>query len=143
MNLGLQKKIVLVTGGSRGLGKAIAKQFMEEDAVVYICGRDADQLAEAAQDTGATGIQCDLTKASDITQLVTTIGQVDVLVTNAGGPKPGNFTDVTDDDWEHTFTLTFMSAVRLIRAVLPSMTAQHWGRIICLTSTSVKQPLDN
>lgn len=142
MDLGLRGKVVLVAAGSQGLGKAVAAEFVAEGAEVYICARDTERLAEAAQDIGAKGISCDITQPAQIKELVETIGHVDVLVTNAGGPKPGTFLDITDDDWTDSFALTFQSAARLIRAVLPSMRQQQWGRIICMTSTSVKQPLD-
>lgn len=143
MDLGLEKKIVLVTAASKGLGKAVAKKFVQEGATTYICARDRATLEPAAQEIGAHAIVCDLTSPNGVEQLIKQIGKVDVLVTNAGGPKPGYFFDITDEDWETGFQLTFMSAVRLIRAALPAMQHQHWGRIICMTSTSVKQPLDN
>lgn len=143
MTTGLANKTVLVVAASQGLGKGIAQAFVAEQAKVYICSRNAEQLAEAAQDIGAIAITCDLTNPAQITQLINTIGPIDVLVTNAGGPKPGTFTDLTDADWVTAFELTFLSCVRLIRIVLPSMQQQHWGRVICLTSTSVKQPLEN
>ncbi|MBI4407628.1 MAG: SDR family oxidoreductase [Candidatus Kerfeldbacteria bacterium] len=130
MDLGLNNKTVLVAAASQGLGKAIAEGFTAEGAKVFTCSRH-------------TPIQCDLTNPEQIRQLLETIGPIDVLVTNAGGPKPGTFSAISDADWEATFQLTFMSAIHLIRGVLPHMQQQHWGRIICLTSTSVKQPLDN
>lgn len=143
MNLGLENKIVLVTAASKGLGKAVAKKFVEEGATTYICARDRARLEATAREIGAHPLVCDLIAPAAAEQLIQRIGKIDVLVTNAGGPKPGYFFDITDADWETGFQLTFMSAVRLIRAALPAMQQQHWGRIICMTSTSVKQPLDN
>lgn len=143
MDLGLQQKNVLVAAASQGLGKAIAERFVQEGANVYICARDTERLAETAQAIGAKGITCDLMKPADIKQMIKTIGQIDVLVTNAGGPKPGTFRDISDEDWQHTFELTYLSAVRLIRAALPNMQKNKWGRIICLASSSVKQPIEN
>jgi 3-oxoacyl-[acyl-carrier protein] reductase len=70
-------------------------------------------------------------------------GRIDVLVTNNGGPRAGYFDDLSDEDWQQAHELTLMSAVRLIRAVLPAMRLQQWGRIINITSVSVKQPIDN
>lgn len=143
MDLKLNGKTVLVAAASKGLGKAIATQFVQEGARTYICARSTEALEATANEIGATAITCDLTQPEEIKQLITQIGKVDVLVTNAGGPKPGTFNTITDADWQKTFDLTFMSAAHLIRAVLPQMQQQQWGRIICLTSTSVKQPIDN
>jgi 3-oxoacyl-[acyl-carrier protein] reductase len=143
MDLGLQGKVVLVAAASQGLGKAVAQQFVAEKATVYICARNQATLEKTAQAIGTKTMVCDLSQPAAVDALVQQIGKVDVLVTNAGGPKPGYFTTIDDNDWQAAFNLTFMSAVRLIRAVLPVMQQQHWGRIICMTSTSVKQPLDN
>ncbi len=143
MDLRLNQKIALVTGASQGLGKAIAKQFVEEGARTYICARHPDTLEATAKEIGAIAIACDLTQPAEVQTLIAQVGKIDVLVTNAGGPKSGMFQTIDDHDWQNTFDLTFMSAVRLIRAVLPMMQQQRWGRIICMTSTSVKQPLEN
>lgn len=121
-------KTVLVAAASQGLGKAIADAFIANGDKVYVCSR-------------RTQPPCDLTDPIQIDQFLKTIGPVDILITNAGGPKPGQFNDVTDADWQQAFELTFLSAVRLIRGVLPGMKKNQWGRIICLTSTSVKQPI--
>jgi 3-oxoacyl-[acyl-carrier protein] reductase len=142
MDFGLQDKTVLVAAASQGLGKAIAAQFVAEGAEVYICARDTERLAETAQEIGAKGVSCDVARPEQIVQLTETIGKIDILVTNAGGPKPGTTAELNDTDWQQTFDLTFMSAVRLIRGVLPQMQKQQWGRIICLTSTSVQQPIE-
>ena len=123
-------KTVLVAAASQGLGKAIAEAFMANGDKVYVCSRH-------------TQPSCDLTEPAQIDQFLTTIGPVDVLVTNAGGPKSGSFDDISDADWQNAFELTFLSAVRLIRGVLPAMQKNSWGRIICLTSTSVKQPIQH
>ncbi|EKD79055.1 MAG: hypothetical protein ACD_41C00179G0003 [uncultured bacterium] len=121
-------KTVLVAAASQGLGKAIAEAFVANGDNVHIFSRHTEP-------------PCDLTDLQQIEQLLKKIGPVDVLVTNAGGPKPGQFNDISDADWQQAFELTFLSAVRLIRGVLPNMQKNHWGRIICLTSTSVKQPI--
>lgn len=121
-------KTVLVAAASQGLGKAIADAFTANGDKVHVCSR-------------RTQPPCDLTDPIQIDQFLNTIGPVDILITNAGGPKLGTFSDINDGDWQNAFELTFLSAVRLIRAVLPGMQKKKWGRIICLTSTSVKQPL--
>lgn len=151
MDLGLEGKIALVTAGSQGLGKATALSLSREGARVAICGRTAETLEEARRDIeAATGgeilaIPADVTDKASITALVqevkNALGPIDILVNNAGGPPPGQFDSLTDEDWEKTFRLTLMSAVRLTRAVLPDMRAKAWGRIINISSNSIRQPI--
>lgn len=153
MDLGLSEKVALVAASSQGLGKAVAMGLAQEGAKVVICARNKERL-EATRDeiqakTGAEvlSIQADLTKEHDIKDLVAatlnTFGTIHILVNNAGGPPPGFFRDLSDDDWIKAFELTLMSSVRLTREVLPPMKKQKWGRIINITSVSVKQPIDN
>jgi len=151
MDLGLRGKVALVAASSRGLGRAAAAELAREGARVALCARNAEELQATAeairQETGAEvlAIPADLTRAEDIQRLVTQVearfGRADILVTNAGGPPGGSFEDFDDEAWRRAWELTFMSAVRLIRAVLPGMKARRWGRIINITSVSVKQPL--
>ncbi len=153
MDLGLRDRVALVTASSRGLGKACALELAREGATVVICARNGGRLeataAEIGRSTGAEvlPIVADLTDAAQIRHLVDETlrryGRVDVLVTNNGGPPAGYFDDLGDDDWETAHQRTLMSVVRLIRAVLPTMRRQKWGRIINITSVSVKQPIDN
>lgn len=151
MDLQLGQKVALVTAASRGLGKAAAWALAREGARVAICARDrALTAATATQIAAATGADvrpfvADLRDAESIPPLITEVlrafGTVHVLVNNAGGPQPGAFGTLSDDDWQRAFELTLMSAVRVTRAVLPAMRAQRWGRIINLASYSVKQPI--
>lgn len=153
MDLGLRDRVAIVAAASQGLGKACALELAREGANVIICARHADPLAAtAAELRAATGalvewLEVDLTDPAQITHLVAETlhrhGRIDVLVTNNGGPPAGYFDDFDDDAWLRAHQLTLMSAVRLIRAVLPAMRAQGWGRIVNITSVSVKQPLDN
>jgi len=153
MDLGLQDRVAIVAASSRGLGKACALELAREGATVVICARHGDRLAATAaeirESTGAEvlALETDLTDAGQIRHLVeetlNRYGRVDVLVTNNGGPPAGYFDDLSDDDWETAHQRTLLSAVRLIRAVLPAMRRQKWGRIINITSVSVKQPIDN
>jgi len=152
MNLGLEGRVALVAASSRGLGKATALALAREGARVAICARDADDLAATAQEIRAeTGaevlpIVTDLTDAEQIPHLADETlrrwGRIDVLVTNAGGPPAGFFDELSDAHWLGAVELTLLSGVRLIRAVLPAMRVQKWGRIINITSVSVKQPID-
>jgi 3-oxoacyl-[acyl-carrier protein] reductase len=153
MDLGLKGKVALVAAASQGLGRAIALELSREGARVAICSRDETRVKTAAEDisrkTGVDvlGVRADVTSYDDIKSLVGRVvqafGGVDILVTNAGGPPPGNFEDVVDVDWYSTYDLTFMSAVRLVRECLPYMKERMWGRIVVMTSLSVKQPIDN
>jgi len=153
MDLGLKDRVAIVAASSQGLGKACALELAREGARPVICARDADSLAAtAAEISTATGsevtwLAIDLTDPVQIRHLADEVvrryGRIDILVTNAGGPPSGYFDDFDDEAWFTAHQLTLMSAVRLIRAVLPAMRAQQWGRIVNITSVSVKQPLDN
>jgi 3-oxoacyl-[acyl-carrier protein] reductase len=153
MDLGLKERVAIVAASSRGLGRACALELAREGAHVIICARDEAQLTATANEIQAsTGaevlpVTVDLTDASQIQDLADKAlhryGRIDVLVTNNGGPPAGFFDDLDDGAWFEAHQLTLLSAVRLIRAVLPAMRAQRWGRIINITSVSVKQPIDN
>jgi 3-oxoacyl-[acyl-carrier protein] reductase len=151
MDLGLAGKVALVTAASAGLGLATAETLGREGARVAICAREPRALEAAAarlRSTGASEVAsfvCDLTQAAQIESMVAAVvarfGTVHVLVNNAGGPRPGTFGDLADADWQRAFELTLMSAVRTTRAVLPCMRRQRWGRIVNVSSYSVKQPI--
>jgi 3-oxoacyl-[acyl-carrier protein] reductase len=153
MDLGLNDKTAIVAASSKGLGKAVAHGLAAEGANVTICARHSDVLdktaAEIREKTGAQvlAVQADLSEASDIKnvvrQTIDRFGTVHVLVTNSGGPPPGFFDDFGDEQWYKAVDSTLMSAVRLTREVLPVMRKQRWGRIIHITSVSVKQPIDS
>ena len=153
MDLGLKNKIALVAASSKGLGRGCAEAMAQEGAKVTICARDEKILdetrAEIVSTTGAEvlAIPADMTNAQDIQnvvqQTVRRFGGLQILVTNAGGPPAGYFPDFDDEQWQAAFNLSLMSAVRLIRAALPHLKAARWGRIINITSISVKEPIDN
>jgi 3-oxoacyl-[acyl-carrier protein] reductase len=153
MDLGLKDRVAIVAASSRGLGKACALELAREGAKVIICARDAARLTASADEIRtATGsevlpLTVDLTEAAQIQHLVDETlrryGRVDVLVTNNGGPPAGFFDNFDEEAWLAAHELTLMSAVRLIRGVLPTMRTQGWGRIVNITSVSVKQPIDN
>lgn len=151
MDLGLRDKVVLVTAASQGIGRAIARGFAAEGARVAICARDGEALDALAVEMRAQhGVEvharvCDLTDPHSIERMVVDVvasfGTVHVLVNNAGGPPPGGFDQMSDAQWQQAFELTLMSAVRTTRAVLPHMRRQKWGRIVNVSSYSVKQPI--
>jgi len=153
MDLGIKGKVALVAASSKGLGRASAETMAQEGAKVTICARDAEALEatknEIVSATGAEvlAVAADMTKAGDIENVVQKtverFGGLNILVCNAGGPPAGYFMDFDDAQWEAAFNLTMMSTVRLIRAALPYMQKAQGGRIINITSMSVKQPLEN
>lgn len=153
MDLGLRGKVALVAAASRGLGRAIAFELANEGAKLVLCARGAGDLEAARKDIAARtavdvhAVVADLSDQAQLervaTEALATFGQVDVLVTNAGGPPAGVFETHGWDAWERTVNLTLRSAVELTRAVLPGMRARKWGRIINVTSITVKQPVDN
>lgn len=154
MDLLLQQKVVLVTGASQGLGKAVATLFAKEGATVFISSRSKEKLEQAKQaiieETNHHEIYvipCDMSDAAQIEQLVDTVvnqaGTIDVLINNAGGPPAGKFLDLTDDIWMKSVEQNLLSVVRATRHVLPHMQKQQAGRIVNITSSSIKQSIDN
>ncbi|MEE9593709.1 MAG: SDR family oxidoreductase [Thermoplasmata archaeon] len=153
MDLGLRGKAALVAAASQGLGKAIAWELAREGARVAMCSRDEGRIRAAAEaireDTGAEVLPfvCDLTQEDEVSAFVAgaveALGSVEILVTNAGGPPPGAFEEVDDDAWYRAYDLTYLSAVRLIREALPHMKETGYGRIVVMTSISVKQPIQD
>jgi 3-oxoacyl-[acyl-carrier protein] reductase len=152
MDLGLTNKNALIAASSQGLGKAVALELIKEGTNVVICGRNKDRLDKTAAEFEELGsgkflaLQGDLTNSGDrefiLNESSSFLGSIDILVTNTGGPPPGNFDDVSQQDWDNTYELLLGSAVSMIRAVLPGMKAKKWGRIITITSQAVKQPVD-
>jgi 3-oxoacyl-[acyl-carrier protein] reductase len=149
MQLGLRDKVFMVAGGSRGLGFGIAEVLADEGAQVALAGRDkqsAQQAAQQLQQRGAraSGYACDVADAAAIAAWSEAVqrdyGAIDGLVVNAGGPPPGGFDTLDDTAWDQAFQLTLMSAVRLIRAVLPALRKRGGGSIVLLTSSVVKEP---
>ncbi len=153
MDFGLKDKIALVTASSKGLGRASALVLAQEGAQVAICARNEPALRATAVEIGTTtgaeilAIPADVSQEQDIDRLVDAVvdhfGGLHILVTNADGPPAGYFQEFDDAQWQAAFNLTLMSAVRLIRAAIPHMQRQQWGRIINITSLSVKEPIDN
>ena len=151
MKIDLSGRVALVAGASAGLGYASALGLAKAGASLAICARTEDKVAAAAatlesEGVEVLGIPTDVTSVEQIDALAAAalerFGTVDILVNNAGGPPPGTFDDLSEADWRAAIDLTLMSAVELTRRLLPGMRAQRWGRIINITSTSVKQPVD-
>jgi 3-oxoacyl-[acyl-carrier protein] reductase len=153
MDLGLSGKGAVVAASSQGLGYAIAHELAAEGARVVMCARGEKRLREAAERiAGATGarvvpVVADVSKRADIERLAgaahEALGQVDVVVTNSGGPSPGTFEGTKPEAWQGAFEIVLMSAVELIRAFLPGMKERRFGRVLNVTSITVKQPVEN
>ena len=153
MELQLKGKTAMVAAASKGLGFGIARELAREGANVSMASRNISAIAEAARDiagqTGAKTLGC-VMDAKDLASIeswiektISEFGQIDMLVVNAGGPPPGTFDQLSDADWHSAFELTFLSTVRMIRAVLPSMRKAGGGSILTVTSSVIKEPLVN
>ncbi|MFD1032206.1 SDR family oxidoreductase [Metaplanococcus flavidus] len=153
MELGLRGKVVAVMASSKGLGKATAMEFAREGAIVFISSRSEEKLRQTAEEIKKESKNdqvyyksCDMTSEQDITDFFAFVkdeaGRVDVLINNTGGPKAGGFDGVTDEDWYKAFDQNLLSYIRSSRAVLPYMKEQQFGRIINISSSSVKEVLD-
>ena len=154
MDLGLKDRVAIVSGASKGMGRATAMALAREGAMITLCARDPDILEEAAAEARAISspgqvlsVIADMASPGGIERAVDATmaewGQVDIAVANVGGPPPGQSTQVTDEQWQSGLELNFMSAVRLSRLVIPVMRARRYGRIIVMLSLSIKQPEDN
>jgi len=145
MDLGLTDKRVLVAAASKGLGRAVAQEFVREGAHVAICSREAATIEQVAQQLGGgtLGIAADVSTEAGCRTFIETasraFGGIDILVVNAGGPAPGRFDDLDDAAWQTAIDLTLFSAVRLTRFALPELRKAK-GSIVFSTSTSVRQP---
>ena len=139
----LEGKKALVTGASKGLGYASAQQLKALGAEVVISARGRAELEAAAHSLGVTAVAADVSTLEGVQELAQKVGAVDIVVINAGGPKPGGALLVTEADWDAGYQLTFLSAVRLAEAFLPAMRARNWGRIVAITSMTVTRPNPN
>jgi 3-oxoacyl-[acyl-carrier protein] reductase len=152
VELGLEDKVAVVTGSSKGIGKAIAVELAREGCRVVLTARGEKDLEQAAEDVRRTGsvgdvlaVAADVTKADEVETLIDAtaarFGTIDVLVNNAGGTgRRSPFHELSDEEWFEILDLNLISAVRLTRAVLPHMRRQRWGRIINVASESGSQP---
>ena len=149
MELGLDGRVVLVTGGSQGIGRAIALTLAREGADVAICARRREPLDATAADIGALGraamtVQADVATAEGAQAVVDAtherFGRVDILVNNAGKGSPKPLLDVDDDDWYASIDLNLMSAVRVARGCIPGMRERGWGRIVNISSRVGREP---
>ena len=154
MELGLKGKVALVTAASKGIGFGVARVLASEGCKVVISSRSIDSISRSrdqiVRDTGNRDVyafSADLTIKEDVDQLVKNasakFGPVDVLAYNTGPPKPGTFNELDEADWDEGVRLLLMSAVWLARRVVPGMERKKWGRLVFITSTTLRQPIPN
>lgn len=153
MELGLKGKRAIVLASSRGLGYACALGLAREGCDLVVCSRSRERIDAAAskirEDTGArvhavvTDVSTDGALSEVVAACVREYGGVEIAVHNAGGPPAGTVPTLTDEQWHLAFNANLMSFVRLARAVMPEMKAAGYGRLIALTSSSIRQPIPN
>lgn len=153
MDLGIAGKTALVTGASSGLGQAVALGLAGEGVRLALAARRLDRLdavAAQARELGAPearayalDLQDPNSIASALAAISSACGSPDIVVLNGGGPKPGRFSDLSLPDWDAAYQLLLRGMIALLGTVVAPMRAKRWGRIVALTSSSVKQPIDN
>ncbi len=147
MDLKLKGKKALVMGASSGIGKAIAQILINEQADVAICSRSEENLIATQKQINASMIiKGDLSKEGEAKKVIEAfykkMGSIDILVTNTGGPRKGNFCEISVEDWKKEFQNLYISVVESLNVSLPIMKKNKYGRIIMITSISAKEPLD-
>jgi 3-oxoacyl-[acyl-carrier protein] reductase len=151
MDLGIRNRVAMIAAASKGLGRATAESLAREGVRVSICARSEASLSEAKAAIEREGgdvlaVACDVSKPDDLARwFATTVerfGQVDILVTNTGGPPAAPFMKLTEEQWASGIESTLMNIVRLCRIVIPDMQKRGWGRIVHITSLVAKQPTD-
>ncbi len=152
MDLGLKGKVALVFGATGGLGGAMATSLAKEGAKVALAGRNASALSTLATSLRSTGAEIlelpwDLTDLSVIERnfatIESTLGAVDILINNTGGPPPSTAANVAAEIWEAQFHAMVVSVIKITDRALPQMRARKWGRIITSTSSGVVAPIPN
>ncbi len=151
MDLGLKGKVALVTGGSKGIGKAVARGLVQEGAKVAICARNKALLEQAAKEIAEQAggevlpLVGDLTRPEDVQRIVDTtvghFGRIDILVNNAGSAPGGEILSLTEEDWQQALQLKFMGYVRCSKAVIPHMLKQGGGRIVNIVGNDGVKPV--
>jgi 3-oxoacyl-[acyl-carrier protein] reductase len=153
MNLELNGKVAMIAAASKGLGRATAASLIREGCRVSICARNPATLAAVRDELSAKvlnaevlAVPSDVSRPADLkhwhNQTVATLGPVDILVTNTGGPPAARFTELSEAQWATGIDSTLLNVVRLCRLVIPAMQARRWGRIVHITSLAAKQPVD-
>lgn len=148
MDLGIRGRTAAVAAGSAGLGLGTVKALAAEGVRLAICGRDASKLQIAVDsiDGEIIAIEADLASPASarefVEQAITSLGQLDILVTNAGGPPPGTFENTDLDAYQAAFDMNCRSMIEMCRTAIPAMRERGWGRVCAITSVGVKQPIE-
>ena len=148
MDLGISGRTAAIAAGSAGLGLGAAKALSAEGVRVAICGRDAAKLEEAAAAIGGDviALEADMSTPSSgrdfVEQATSELGQLDILVTNAGGPPPGTFENTDLDAYQAAFDMNCRAMIEMCRTAIPAMRERGWGRVCAITSVGVKQPIE-
>ncbi len=149
MNFELKDRIAIVGGSSKGLGKACAISLAKEGAKIVLCANDIESLEKTKQEIEAIGVPVlallvDMSSELDNERIIKEtslyFGRIDILINNSGGPKPGSFNDISNIDWDDAYNSILKYNIRMIKGCLPFMENNHWGRIINITSLTVKEP---
>jgi 3-oxoacyl-[acyl-carrier protein] reductase len=153
MDLGLKDKVAFVAASSKGLGKSVAMELAREGGIVIINGRNKTDLnntkleIEKATGKKVLALAGDLSAENERDEIVqtalNTYNKIDILITNAGGPPTGKIESLKKDDWDKAYMSLLAAVVALVNGFLPAMKQQRWGRIISITSITVKQPINN
>ena len=152
MNFRLNNKTAIIGGSSKGLGKACAIALAEEGVNIVLCARNKKALIQTQKEIEALGaevlaIEADMTNAADnkriVIETVKRFGGVDILINNSGGPKPGTFREVSEEDLDDAYNSVLKYSIRMINLCLPYMEEKGWGRIVNITSVTVKEPAPN
>ena len=147
MDLGIKGKRALVCASSKGLGLGCAQALAEAGVELVMNARRADVLEDAANDirarfgVGVTTVAADITTESGRAEVLKTAGEIDILVNNAGGPPPGMWTDWDREDFIRALDANMLTPIAMIRALVPAMMERGWGRVVNITSQSVKSPI--
>ena len=147
MDLGIGGKRALVCAGSKGLGRGCAEALAAEGAEIVLNARSPEVLESTAEEirkthkVPVTTIAADVTTGEGRREILDHAGTIDILVNNAGGPPPGNWRDWSHEDFLSAFDANAYSAIALMKALVPEMSERGWGRVVNITSVSVKQPI--
>jgi 3-oxoacyl-[acyl-carrier protein] reductase len=148
MDLGIRNRVAMVAASSKGLGRAIAESLAAEGCRLSICSRSLESIEPVRQALGGEtlAVACDVSNGDDLQrwfeETVARFGQVDILVTNTGGPPAAPFLKLTEEQWRSGIDSTLMNVIRLCRLTIPGMQERQWGRIVHLTSFVAKQPVE-
>jgi 3-oxoacyl-[acyl-carrier protein] reductase len=144
MDLGIEGRVAVVAASSKGLGRASAEALAAEGCKVVLCARNGAEVRAAAEPIGGLALALDITEPDAPQRLVdaaiSTYGRLDIVVPNAGGPPAARALDVTDEQVEAAVNANLLSSIRLVRAALPHLESQSWGRVCMISSYTIKQP---